>query len=310
MYHLDQALARGERIKAGLTIDSIGWSDLDPQCIAGYPDCTGLHSTDLWLNSSDSASMHIANIFADVANDYSIPSFVDIAPAGATWSENVSYQNHGVPVVLSVGGTPYNAPGYHGTSPDGGCSDTLDKLNRQNIYLSTQLNVGALLRLDSETMITISGNAGAPGVTLSYFDGTSKVVSSDSCGAYYIPIPSNWSGTVTPSRPSYAFFPTSRTYSNVTSNITGQNYSATTSDPIPSLIDQLSITNLTNMATVLVQDYGPRRHDVYSPFMDDSCEVSATVYPNSTIEMTASYVRSLFLAMGYPEGEYHDGECT
>ena len=301
MYHLDQALARGERIKAGVMIDSIGWSDLDPACVEGYPSCTGLHSNDLWLNSSDAASMHIANIFAAVANDYSIPTYIDIAPAGATWSENRSYQDHGLPVVLSVGGTPYAAPGYHGTSPDGGCSDTLDKLNRQNISLSTQVNVGALLRLDAEPMITISGNAGAPGVTLSYYDGTNKTVTSDSSGAYYIPVLSNWSGTVTPSKPSYAFFPTSRTYTNVTVSLTAQDYTASTSDPIPGLIDQLSITNLTNTATVLVQDYGPRRHNVYSPFIGDICAVSTTVYPNSTIEMSSNYVRSLFLAMGYPE---------
>ena len=151
-------------------------------------------------------------------------------------------------------------------------------------------------------MITISGNAGAPGVTLSYFDGSNQTVTSDGSGAYYIPVPSGWSGTVTPSRPSYAFFPTSRTYTNVTANLTAQDYTATTSDPIPGLIDQLSITNLTNTATVLVEDYGPRRHNVYSPFIGDSCQVSATVYPNSTIEMSSNYVRSLFLAMGYPEG--------
>ena len=136
MYHLDQVLARGERIKTGLMIDSIGWSEIEP-----------LYTTNLWVNS-DPLSIHIAEVFAAVQAQYGIPSVV--RPTSASYSENQSYWDHGMPAVLSVGGTPYRAPGYHGTSPDGGCSDTLDKLNHQNIFLSTQLNVGVLMTLDQE----------------------------------------------------------------------------------------------------------------------------------------------------------------
>src|SRR6266508_3129854 len=72
---------------------------------------------------------------------------------------------------------------------------------------------------------TISGNVGlSSGVTLSYTDGTPKTVTSHPDGSYSIPVPTGWSGTVTPSHPCYAFTPLNRPYTNVTSNKTNQNY--------------------------------------------------------------------------------------
>jgi Zn-dependent metalloprotease len=76
---------------------------------------------------------------------------------------------------------------------------------------------------------TISGNAGAPGATLSYTDGTPKTVTSQANGSYSIQVPPGWSGTVTPTHGCYTFNPTSRTYNNVTNDSTNQNYSATPS---------------------------------------------------------------------------------
>jgi hypothetical protein len=46
---------------------------------------------------------------------------------------------------------------------------------------------------------TISGNAGLPGVTLSYTDVIAKTVVSDASGNYSIGVPAGWSGTITPS---------------------------------------------------------------------------------------------------------------
>jgi len=74
---------------------------------------------------------------------------------------------------------------------------------------------------------TISGNAGAPEVILSYTDGVVKNVTADSTGQYSITVPAGWSGTVTPHKGSYAFNPTEVTYTNVLANLTGQNYVAT-----------------------------------------------------------------------------------
>ena len=610
MYHLSQVQARGEVIKAALTIDSIGWSDLDPLCVDGYGSCTGLHSTDLWLQSTDEATMHIANVFAAAATDFNIPSYIDIDPAGHTWSENTSYASYGWPVVLSVGGTPYAAPGYHGASADGGCHDTLGKLNRQNIFLSTQVNIAALLRLDDElpppaptfpaaaavassveynanpltkrpmnifdgnpnsywtmengnwgyadrwiqadlgviksisgvtlkwgvwgtsahndealpkdfqlwigndptfqpgsytvaasvtdlsdpeddgaatltftspvegrwiryivtrvtgtiyydwalgemeitstdvepidtkltvagataksddgthlpslafdghfdtywninstdtigpwwvqadlgssvainrvlvnysggygrvedgtkgkdfqiwigddpnfgtgnytvaatiggndswyrwvdfgtvtgrylryvvsatkgtalyapsmmfelevwqtdqSLVTISGNVGAPGVNLSYFNVTNRTVMSDLNGAYSITVPSDWSGTVTPSRSYFTFDPTIRTYSNVTANQSAQDYTATSSDPIFNLVNQVSPAQMTDVVKHLTEDYGPRAINYFQVYTDNQCTPGVTTYEVSNEERAAIYAKGVFDAMG------------
>lgn len=73
----------------------------------------------------------------------------------------------------------------------------------------------------------ISGNAGVAGATLSYLDGTIKTVTANSNGAYTLQVPSGWSGNVTPSKTGYTFSPVKRTYTNVTANLSKQNYTAT-----------------------------------------------------------------------------------
>jgi predicted outer membrane repeat protein len=72
---------------------------------------------------------------------------------------------------------------------------------------------------------TISGNAGVGGATLSYTDGSSKTATADGGGNYSFTVSYNWSGTVTLSKTGFTFSPASRTYSNVLSDKTAQNYS-------------------------------------------------------------------------------------
>jgi len=78
-----------------------------------------------------------------------------------------------------------------------------------------------------------SPNVGAVGVKLSYsIDGIPRVAISDRKGNYSYPVPYDWSGKVTPSKPcggrysiqTCIFVPSNRTYTNVISNQTGQNY--------------------------------------------------------------------------------------
>ena len=71
---------------------------------------------------------------------------------------------------------------------------------------------------------TISGNAGVAGATLNFTGGTP--VTANGSGAYSLTVPYNWSGMVTPSLAGYTFTPASRSYTNVTANLTAQNYSA------------------------------------------------------------------------------------
>jgi hypothetical protein len=71
--------------------------------------------------------------------------------------------------------------------------------------------------------LDIMGNVGLAGVFLNYGTGTGV---SDANGNYIIPVDAGWSGTVTPSKPGYLFIPNSRSYTNVLSDQTGQNYIA------------------------------------------------------------------------------------
>ena len=81
-------------------------------------------------------------------------------------------------------------------------------------------------RLLSSSATLIAGNAGVADVTLSYTDGIAKTAISDSSCNYSIAVSYNWSGAVTPSMTGYMFSPTSRIYSNVIVNQTGQDYTA------------------------------------------------------------------------------------
>jgi hypothetical protein len=77
------------------------------------------------------------------------------------------------------------------------------------------------------TTFSISGNAGIAGATLNYaINGSLKTVTADGSGNYQIPVPNHWSGTVTPSKTGYTFTPTSLSYTNVTTDKTGQDYTA------------------------------------------------------------------------------------
>ena len=72
--------------------------------------------------------------------------------------------------------------------------------------------------------LVISGNTDVAETLLSYPGGTTT---SDLNGFYRINVPAGWSGTVTPSKEGYIFFPESRTYTNLITDQTEQNYTAT-----------------------------------------------------------------------------------
>lgn len=75
--------------------------------------------------------------------------------------------------------------------------------------------------------VTISGNAGIGGATLTYENGGTQTANADPSGDYSFDVPFGWSGTVTPSESGFTFSPASRTYTIFTSDQTGQNYSVT-----------------------------------------------------------------------------------
>ena len=76
---------------------------------------------------------------------------------------------------------------------------------------------------------TISGNAGVAGALVSYVGDTTGSVVADGFGNYSFTVPSNWHGTITPTKTGYTFVPPSLTYPlpGILGNLSGQNFTAT-----------------------------------------------------------------------------------
>jgi hypothetical protein len=62
--------------------------------------------------------------------------------------------------------------------------------------------------------ITVTGDPGA------------VITQPDGLGNYSVVVPANWSGDITPSRIGYKFTPVKYTYTNVSANITGQDFTS------------------------------------------------------------------------------------
>jgi uncharacterized repeat protein (TIGR02543 family) len=75
----------------------------------------------------------------------------------------------------------------------------------------------------TEKILTISGNAGAAGTTITYTGGSTTA---DESGNYFFTVTSKWTGTVTPSKTGYTFSPASRDYSAISSDQVNQDYTA------------------------------------------------------------------------------------
>ena len=97
---------------------------------------------------------------------------------------------------------------------------------------------------------TISGNAGVANAVVTASGVGGSATGWD--GSYSVTVPGGWSGTVTPSKTGYSFSPPSRSYSNVITNRTGQNFIA-----IP---DTHTISGNTGVAgaTLSYADNGPK----------------------------------------------------
>lgn len=131
-HHLRQALARGERIKAGLNMDGIGWHQ--PSDPTGYFN---------QISFSDAESERIADLFDQVRADYGIQIGFGKNEGGG--SDERSYWDHGFPAVNSGGGWLYYRPNFHG------CGDTASNINFINVLRVAQQNLAVGLRLDAET---------------------------------------------------------------------------------------------------------------------------------------------------------------
>jgi uncharacterized protein YcfL len=75
--------------------------------------------------------------------------------------------------------------------------------------------------------LALIGNAGVSGATMRFVDETVKTATADGGGNYAIIVPAGWSGNVTPYKNGYTFSPINKVYSNLQSNQSAQNYTAT-----------------------------------------------------------------------------------
>jgi CARDB protein len=94
------------------------------------------------------------------------------------------------------------------------------------IYFANPANALSPSSFCPSNMYRISGNAGVPGVVLSYTDGIAKTTMADEAGNYSLVVSPNWSGTITPSKIGRTFSPASKSYTNVMGNLTGQDYTS------------------------------------------------------------------------------------
>ncbi|MBP1684174.1 MAG: Peptidase [Deltaproteobacteria bacterium] len=143
-YHVQQALARGEQIKAALVMDHIGWQN--------SPDPTDLMNE---ISYSGAESQRIASLFNQVRTDYGI-SIGFRTNQGLSASDSSSYWKSGQTAVHSEGGWGTYRPNYHG------CGDTISNVNVANVLRSAQENLAVGLLLDAEALRTSS----APALTL------------------------------------------------------------------------------------------------------------------------------------------------
>jgi len=85
---------------------------------------------------------------------------------------------------------------------------------------------GTLLTYSISGTILGPGSAPVPGVSVDADNGGGSDVT-DPNGEYSLTVNYDWSGTVTPTKANYTFAPTDRSYSNVTSNQSAQDYTGT-----------------------------------------------------------------------------------
>lgn len=97
------------------------------------------------------------------------------------------------------------------------------QLGKYTVSCSTESESTPVTAIFTVEILTIAGNAGVGAATMIYTGGSSPA---DASGNYLIGVSSGWSGTITPILAGYNFDPASKSYTNVTSNKTGQDYTA------------------------------------------------------------------------------------
>ncbi|MEI6141542.1 MAG: choice-of-anchor Q domain-containing protein, partial [Mariniphaga sp.] len=145
---------------------------------------------------------------------------------GITNAADANYPQFVTPVDLSVVKPPTALGDFHilQTSPlvNAGTNTGAPSTDIETTPRDALVDIGTY-----EYYITISGNAGIASTTLSYTNGTAQTATTGASGNYSIKLPYLWSGTVTPSKTAYIFAPVNYSYTNVATNQTAQDFTAT-----------------------------------------------------------------------------------
>jgi hypothetical protein len=146
---------------------------------------------------------------------------------------------------------------------------------------------------------TISGNVGVGGTTLHYVDGISKTVIVDGNGNYSISVPYSWSGVVTPHKTGYTFTPTSKSYTNIQSNQTNQNYTA---QACVGCADISAVVGTTTMGQYTLAS-GQAITPYYNGVAGGPVVVESTNGTNIFTSEHRNYQTSFSETLGYPENQ-------
>ena len=157
--------------------------------------------------------------------------------------------------------------------------------------------------------VTISGSVktasstGIFGVTITFSNGGGPATT-DSSGNYSVLVPINYSGMATPSKTGYTFDPVSKTYSNVTTPKTGENYVGT---PIPNptvgsnSIDAIDVVKITDMSGLLPDAGGAVTVRAWDK---DGKQLTSAGYasPLSVLNHGTTSIRGADLEIRFPDG--------
>ncbi len=216
---------------------------LNQQCTTSDPDWTSTYSTSVTISNLASGSTYYWQVKA-ITCVTCTPKTVVYADSGSWWTFKTKLNSVTIVGNAGIGGAVLSyvdgttktvtadGTGAYSISVPYGWSGTITPSKLGYLFYPKSATFSNLIisqtiqNFTAKIAYTISGNAGLSGATLTYTDITTQTVISDSAGNYTVIVPINWSGNVTPSKTGYTFSPTNRTYSNITSNQTSQNYVA------------------------------------------------------------------------------------
>jgi hypothetical protein len=87
-------------------------------------------------------------------------------------------------------------------------------------------------------------------------DSTTSTVSADGSGVYTVTVPSNWSGTITPSMPGYTFSPPNLAFANLMADPVSPNADFTASQITPTAQNPATATPVPGYGSVVINEIG------------------------------------------------------